>query len=113
MQPTINFTLKHMANDGRVHYWTAKSVTVHPMSGIDMNARPRGEQVPSECISFMTGDDIECTIDTGMVYILSIEGKNIDKVTLPLTPHGNNKDGHITRGKLKQMVEDGHLPYLG
>lgn len=100
MQPTVNFNLKHMANDGRVHYWTAKSVTIHPRSGQDMRKVGHGEQVLSECISFMTGDDIECTIDTGVVYILSLEGKTIDKVGLPLNPHGNNDADYITKGKL-------------
>jgi len=100
MQPTVNFNLKHMANDGRVHYWTAKSVTIHPQSGFDMREVPQGVQVPSECVSFVTGDNIECTIDTGIVYILNMDGKNIDKVNLPVDAHGNNESDWITKGKL-------------
>lgn len=77
------FTIKWLMPAGYTHFYQAGNLTVIPQTVDDPN-RAFDVMASPKSVNFTDATGLECSIDSGVVYILNDKGTTIDKVAFPL-----------------------------
>jgi hypothetical protein len=76
------FTIKHILDNGAVNLWAASWVESVPVE-VEGGAQ-RGVASLTRRLNFASNDDVICSIDNGVVYVMNETGKTVDTYHLPI-----------------------------